>query len=194
MAWSNPPVALYHGTKTYALRSSWTSGNPLTLGQKLAFAIDWNRCRQGTDFSRGFYTTTSRHQASQWANNSVRSLQKQAGAWAADAVLLRFEVDRDQLALLDVLAFVRDSADYYEFVRFCRGQKWGPADAPPTHGRAAPKPAYDVVLGPVTVGRQNLIIQGGDQVSFHSDAAFHCLCGVGAEVNDLAAPGTRFLP
>jgi hypothetical protein len=79
------------------------------------------------------------------------------------------DVDRDQLARLDHLAFVRgepEAEDYWSFVIHCRS-------GAPDHGRAAhPSRFYDVVIGPVSAfWQQRLAIAGSDQISFHTDAA-----------------------
>ena len=185
MAWSNGPLVLYHGTNSHALPAA-----PVVANQAFAFTIGWTHCRVGTDFSLGFYVTTNSHQASQWASSSVRRL----AAARAVAIVISFEVDRDELGRFDTLVFVRESPEFYDFVSCCRKQRNGPVDAPPTPGRMGPTSVYDVVFGPVSVGRQKLIIQGSDQVSFHSEAGFRCLTRRRATLFDRAGAGTRFLP
>ena len=145
-----------------------------------------------SDFSRGFYTTTNPHQAAQWANNGVRSLLGKG--IRTSALVISFAVDRDALSKLNQLAFVRDTSDYYAFVSFCRSQRRDPIDAPPNHGRIEQGGIYDVVLGPVSVGRQRLIIQGADQISFHSGNAFRCLENSRPTVFDRASPNSFYLP
>ena len=50
MAWANDDLVLYHGTDSAQVKS-------ILGGLRLSC------CRKDTDFRRGFYTTTSEHQA-----------------------------------------------------------------------------------------------------------------------------------
>ena len=186
MAWANQKLTLFHGTNTFAL------GQSPNLRDRISLTIDLNRCRPDTDFGQGFYATTSFHQASQWANNSVRLAQNQITPIASDAIVLRFDVARDDLAVLDFLGFVRDTDDFYDLVAFCRSRT--APGLPRSHGRHPPNLAYDVVFGPVALGNQRLVIQGRDQVSFHTDAAVNYLSRGGIDVYDKAATGSGFLP
>jgi hypothetical protein len=75
--------------------------------------------------------------------------------------VLSFEIDRDLLAVLDTLAFVRPINDFWDLVQDCRGMF-------PPHQRRGQQASYDVVYGPVTLWPQRLVIQDCDQISFHT--------------------------
>lgn len=147
----NGPLTLYHGTlRTHARNMQRHGVNP-ALG------------RPGTDFGPGFYTTTCLLQARSWA----WLLAAQQGGAASGAVV-ELLVDRDALAGLDSLAFVRghyDADDFWSFVFQCRQ---GAAD----HGRKAASGFFDVVCGPVAAfWMQRMAVQDADQMSFHTPAA-----------------------
>lgn len=176
MVWNNADVALFHGTNTTA------HNGPTTLYSSYFYSVNLSLCRANSDFGRGYYTTTSRHQATQWANDSVRK-----SAQGAKALILRFNVDRDSMAGLDTLTFVRPSQDYYDLVSFCRtGGR--------PHARKVQKLHYDVVYGPVALGLQKLTIQDSDQISFHTAQATACLCANPVVVYDLATAASGLLP
>jgi hypothetical protein len=147
--WSNAPVRLYHGTTERDARAI-IAGEVSVTG------------RDKTDFGPGFYTTTLERQARTWAH-------RRAGNRAhTPSAVVAIDVDREALASLEILAFVRgdyDAEDFWSFVMHCRS---GAMD----HGRAAAHGQYDVVAGPVSaMWAQRLAIQGVDQVSFHTRAA-----------------------
>ena len=151
--WTNQPLLLYHGTLH-------THVNPILAGVQLG------RGKPYTDFGRGFYTTTVEHQALSWAwQLSLR----QSGAQPA---VVSFEVDRNALAKLECLWFVRgsfDADDFWSLVFRCRG-------GGPDHSRAGSQPWYDTVIGPVAASwRQRLAIYDADQVSFHTPHAANLL-------------------
>jgi hypothetical protein len=149
----------YHGTDS----SSLAAYGSLTLHTPLAgFAVNIARCRPNTDFGQGFYLTTNDHQARQWANSRVRRLRDPRAA-PLQAVVLSFAIDRDLLAGADILAFVVATTDYWDFVHDCRL-----GFAP--HGRAGAKKYYDVVYGPVSLSRQELIVHDCDQISVHDQS------------------------
>ena len=181
MTWNNQDLAIYHGTNTHAF------GATPVLYETLKFSLDWRKCRANTDFGLGFYATTSLHQATQWANNSVRNLAAKRNAISSKAIVLRFDLDRDELSKLETLNFVRDTDDFYNFVAFCR------AGGRP-HRRADPRRKYDVVFGPVALRMQKHVIQDSDQISFHSQEAAESLCRKDATVYDIAAAATGLLP
>lgn len=157
MAWTNPPLTLYHGTVLSAADAILASG------------IDRRTFRPGTDFGPGFYTTTNLAQAREWAG---RKAIQRGGVPA----VIRFLVDRDAAASVQAVWFVRsrqDDSDFWTLVRSCRD---GAAD----HGRAGPQGFYDLVVGPVAkrwISRPYIIIDDSDQVSFHSDNALAILQG-----------------
>lgn len=143
--WNDQDIVLYHGTLDLHVAS-------------ILQRVDLNRCRHLRDFGRGFYTTTNRLQAERWANDLAAR-----NAGAAPAVIA-FAVERNDLAVLDSLVFVRGTAaavDFWSFVQFCRSSATD-------HGRAH-APWYDLVAGPVMGSlRKQSVIPDGDQLSFHT--------------------------
>ena len=158
-AWNNKDLVVYHGTDDISLRAQ---GVP--LGATLQFTVNLALCRPFTDFGQGFYTTTSLHQARQWANTRVLRSIAPTGP-APTAVVLSFQLSRDWLATLDALAFVRPTNDFWDLVQDCRN------GFPPHQRLRSSSACYAVVYGPVTLWPQRLVIQDCDQVSFHSQAA-----------------------
>ena len=156
--WTNQPLVVYHGSDTVALGLA----APALYAVLHAFAVNLAACSANTDFGRGFYTTTSDHQARQWANNRVRLAGSTGNP--TRGVVLSFAVSLYSLASLKSLCFVRATPDYYALVEDCR-------QGFPPHQRTAGNPAYDVVFGPVSLGAQRLVIHDCDQISFHTAAA-----------------------
>jgi predicted sugar kinase len=96
-SWTNPVVRLYHGTLRSHAESLVTQGIQAGMG------------RTRTDFGPGFYTTTLERQAQSWAYEAAERISGDAAA------VVMIEMDRDQLAELHTLAFVRgdfDAEDY----------------------------------------------------------------------------------
>jgi Protein of unknown function (DUF3990) len=154
--WLNKKLFVYHGTDSASVAAASTA-----TGAVLSFSVNLALCRPNTDFGQGFYVTTRLHQAQQWANTRVTSLP----APRLFAVVLRFELDRDWLASLQTLGFVRPTHDFWDLVTDCRH-----GFAP--HQRLPPNPTpYDLVFGPVTLWPQQLIIGDCDQLSFHTHRA-----------------------
>jgi hypothetical protein len=87
--WTNAPVRLYHGTVDVFANAIVSGGVAVRLG------------RTGTDFGPGFYTTTLERQAKTWAHQLAISRR------GSRAAVVAIDVDRDALASLDTLAFVR---------------------------------------------------------------------------------------
>jgi hypothetical protein len=146
--WSNQAIVLYHGTLDRHVAS-------------VLQGVNLRPCRHLRDFGRGFYTTTKRAQAERWANDLAAQI-----AGAAPAVV-GFTVERNDLASLDMLFFVRGTAaaiDFWSFVQFCRSSATD-------HGRSH-APWYDLVGGPVVGSlRKQTVIPDGDQISFHTPNA-----------------------
>ena len=146
--WYDQDIVLYHGTVETHVTS-------------IDRAVDPRRGGRLKDFGRGFYTTTSRQQAEQWAY--ALAYQTPGGVPA----VVRFTVERHALAGLDVLFFVRGNpgaVDFWAFVQYCRTTG---AD----HNRAQ-TPWYDVVAGPVTgAWKRQTVIPDADQISFHTGRA-----------------------
>jgi hypothetical protein len=153
-AWQNQRLVVYHGTDS-------TSVSAIGTGSPVPFVVDLMLCKPNTDFGQGFYVTTRLHQAQQWANS--RALRNPApGIYA---VVLQFDLDRDWLASLDTLGFVRPTRDFWNLVSDCRL-----GFAP--HQRTPPHPVpYDTVFGPVTLWPQTMIIANCDQIGFHTRRA-----------------------
>ena len=161
MPWTNGHVFLFHGTNTAALGLHTAPQR----GTTLAFRPQAAHGRRLYDFGLGFYTTTWEHQAEQWANDSLRKRRAAAPTFGPQiggyALVLRFQVNWEDLASVAALSFSRDSGDFYDLVAHCRSGRRG-------HRRATPRPPhYAVVSGPVSMGQQRLVIHGADQISFH---------------------------
>ncbi len=152
--WNDQDIVLYHGTLDVHVNS-------------ILQGVDLNRCKHLRDFGRGLYTTTNRMQAERWSNDLA------ARTGGATPAVIEFTVERNDLALLETLFFVRGTAtaaDFWSFVQFCRS-------SPTDHGRAQTL-WYDVVVGPVMGSlRKQTIIRDGDQVSFHTTKATAVLDG-----------------
>jgi len=135
--------------------------------------------RNRRDFGIGFYTTTIRSQAEDWA----RSVTERFGG---EPILYSFEFDPE--ADLTVKEFPEISVEWLDFVKANRVQ-------------GGVQHAYDVVIGPVandnTVRTISLYVAGvydaaeamrrlayfkpNDQVSFHTERALAFLSLIGRE-------------
>lgn len=149
--WTNQPLRLYHGTLQADARSIVSRG------------VDVTRGRSGTDFGPGFYTTSDLDAAVEWGSQLASKRYRRLAA------VVTAELERESLAALSALSFVRgDSAahDFWSFVIHCRGGALH-------HGRRASAGLrYDVVVGPVTAMlRQRTCVPETDQISFHTPAA-----------------------
>jgi Protein of unknown function (DUF3990) len=154
--WLNKNLFVYHGTDSGSIAAA-----TIATGAILPFAVNLALCRPNTDFGQGFYVTTRLHQAQQWANTRVISLPNPS----LFAVVIRFELDRNWLASLQTLGFVRPTRDFWDLVTDCR-------QGFPPHQRVPPNQTpYDLVFGPVTLWPQTLIINDCDQLSFHTRRA-----------------------
>ena len=160
--WSNQPLKVYHGCDDL-------SASRIVLGDG-AHGISLASGSPTTDFGQGFYTTTNVHQAEQWGNRRFH-IGKSRGA--KSAAVVEFTIDRDVLAGLEHMAFVREdfapNSDYWQLVAHCRGGN--------DHARSEPtgKGYYDVVYGPVSLFPQFLVIGDADQISFHTQEALTVL-------------------
>jgi hypothetical protein len=146
----------------------------------------YNRCRQNTDFGKGFYTTLNREQAMKWA------ILKQQRAGSGKAVVTVFEVDDDLLERnheFSILKFSVADKQWLEFV--CNNRKEG----------VEPE-LYDIISGPVandnlyaTIELYEMGILSADaaieqlktnrlsgQISFNSQKAMNCLRFLSVEV------------
>ena len=95
--WSNQELKVYHGCDAVSARGivptdgrvhgiRFASGSPIT------------------DLGKGFYTTTNVHQAEQWANRRYRI----GKSGAKSAAVVELTIDRDAMAGLEHMAFVRE--------------------------------------------------------------------------------------
>jgi hypothetical protein len=102
-AWLDQDIVLYHGTTDVYV-------------QDVLQAVDETRGNPNKDFGRGFYTTTREDKALDWAVSKARV----AGG---NPAVVRFAVERDDLADLETLFFVRgepNAVDFWSFVQYCR--------------------------------------------------------------------------
>jgi hypothetical protein len=148
--WTNQPLRIYHGTLVDHAMYIMEGG------------ADVGRGRERTDFGKGFYATADARQAADWA---IQLAARKNGT----AVVVYTELDREDLAKLDSLVFIRghaDAYDYWSFVQHCR-------TGAGTHGRRLPgKPLYDVVIGPVSRNyARRTTYEDMDQISFHTAEA-----------------------
>jgi hypothetical protein len=157
MPWTHGPLTLYHGCDHVSSANISIPVPPNRHGIRLASN------RPFTDFGQGFYTTTSFNQAKYWANNRCRRRGRATDPWLA--TVLRFDVDRNQLASLEKLCFVIESSnsDYWDLVQHCRTGVGNHL----LRGSSN----YDVVFGPVSLWPQKLVIKDCDQISFHTSGS-----------------------
>ena len=147
--WTNQLLSLYHGTLDMHVPS-------------ILAGVNVHHGRAHTDFGQGFYTTTVERQAQAWA---WQLSQRIPGSLPA---VIRFNIDRDHLAALQCVWFVRgsvDADDFWSLIAYCRPEGGH-------HARATNHGWYDVAIGPVAASwRRRLTIGDADQVSFHTDRA-----------------------
>ena len=159
--WTNQSLKVYHGCDDLSAKGIVAHGIRLASGSPT------------TDFGQGFYTTTNVHQAEQWANRRFHTGKAHG---ATSAAVVEFTIDRNDIAVLEHMAFVREdfapNSDYWQLVAHCRGGN--------DHARAGTPLAghYDVVYGPVSLYPQYLVIADADQISFHTENALTVLTNV----------------
>jgi len=162
--WNDQNILLYHGTSDL-----WTPS--------ILRAVDLRRAQALTDFGRGFYTTTKLDQARRWANDVARTS-------GGSAAVIEFDVERNALAQLKCLFFIRSdtlAVDFWSFVQYCKTIQGD-------HRRRYTAGYYDIAAGPVLGDwKKQSVIRDSDQVSFHTDAAVDVL-------NQLPANRKRQLP
>ena len=169
-AWTAPHsryITFYHGCTAYDQANIETGG------------IDLSYCRVDTDFGRGFYTTTVKYQAEQWAWKRLYSPGTISDP-TNRPVVLKFRVERRQLAKLTQLSFVLAGPtkdDFWSFVQHCRQ-----SSIKKIHDHRGPVAQpdgtkwYDVACGPVAAfWLQKFALQDADQISFHTDQAIKLL-------------------
>jgi hypothetical protein len=161
--WTPPQsqnIGLYHGC---------TSHDATNINAR---GIDLAQCRPDTDFGRGFYTTTVRYQARQWAwarfyDPAVAHIRPN------QPVVLKFVVNRYHLADLYFVSFVlggRSKRNFWSLVQHCRQST---STAINDHRGPVVQPDgtqwYDVACGPVSAfWRQRYAMHDADQFSFHT--------------------------
>jgi len=152
--WDGERVTLYHGTVERHAAS-------------VLAGIDLRLARARQDFGQGFYTTTLARQAIFWADRLARSPRR-----SDRPAVIAFDVPLDDLARLDMLAFVRGEFEadrFWSLVWSCR--MYGT-----DHGRASNGGWYDVVIGPVAASwQQRAPMAGYEQLSFHTARAVSLL-------------------
>jgi len=163
-SWSNGPLTVYHGTVAPFARSISATG------------INLARCRDKSDFGRGFYMTSIFQQAVSYANQRFSDMHdefvrlqqnSQTPLDPEGAAVVEFSVSRDGLGRLDTLVFIQPSADWLNFVRHCR--------IPNRNHKLIPGSYYDVVYGPLSVVGSNQAVPDSEQISFHTNAAISLL-------------------
>lgn len=153
-SWRNQDLVLFHATTLEAAENIRDRG------------VRFITRSQTSEFGQGFYATTNIEQARDFA----RKKEKNAGQPRS---IVSFSIDRERLARLDTLAFVRgseDALDFWSLVRYCRSGGEG-------HGRPPDRVGcYDVIFAPVTRNWSMLRLHRDfDQVSFHTTAALTLL-------------------
>ncbi|MDB5334007.1 MAG: hypothetical protein JWP03_5158 [Phycisphaerales bacterium] len=147
----------------------------------LASGVNVRAGRPNTDFGLGFYTTTLRRQAEDWAylKHKAQPPMKR-GQLALHPVVLWVRISRDVLARLQTLAFVRGdygADEYWSFVQHCRASVPAAPSLPAVvrhheRGGTGTPSWYDMVSGPVAAfWQQRNAMSEADQFSFHTDAA-----------------------
>jgi hypothetical protein len=159
MPWDNGRLTLYHGTVGPYADDITTHG------------INLAKCKDVTDFGRGFYMTRILAQAIRFANQRYGELNDdylRSGRVAFDpvrAAIVETSIDLNVLGKLDALAFVQPTPDWQAFVSHCRL---------PSLGHKGIGSYYEVVYGPAsaTVGGA---IPDFEQLSVHSEDAVKLL-------------------
>jgi hypothetical protein len=135
--------------------------------------VDLLKGRPNTDFGRGFYTTTLERQARHWAWTRFYD-PRFARMTGVQPVVLRFTVDRHDLAKLTALCFLigdYSCEDFWSLVQHCRQSTQmtifdhqGPVSESGEW--------YDIVYGPVSAfWDQRSAMNDADQISFYTRKA-----------------------
>lgn len=182
MPWTNAPLVVFHGCDHLSATAIGTATAPFTHGIRLSSGAKL------TDFGQGFYTTTHLKQAKSWANLRCQSLNVHLGKTFGPTVL-RFDLDRNLLALLEAACFVTETTnpDFWDLVTYCRTGFSPHRAVSPTYIVAG---NYDVVYGPVSLWPQKFVIKDCDQVSFHTPRALGIIPTPTVEAQE--SPGTLF--
>jgi hypothetical protein len=162
--WKNQDIVLYHGTTVEA-------ASEIAAGK-----IDLRHGRLRTDFGPGFYMTTIRRQASEWAQEKASRRIKHHRP--SEPKLVEFVLNREELTQFDSLAFVDgqfSAEQFWSFVHYCRN---GATDHRRTLSGVTSSGYYDVIFGPVSrLWEARLAMREADQISFHTEQAVSFLNG-----------------
>jgi len=137
--------------------------------------------RPNVDFGLGFYTTTLRRQAEDWAYLKRKAQPaRNRRKLGFHPVIVWFRISRTVLAELQSLSFVRGdyaADEYWSFVQHCRASipAIPPHPAVVNHherDKSGLPTWYDMVCGPVAAfWQQRRAMLDTDQYSFHTSAA-----------------------
>jgi hypothetical protein len=174
-----PPKALLNPAPSWSARQPLiTLWHGCTAADEKAISsagVDPTHGRPATDFGRGFYTTTIKRQARQWAWMRYYELLTSHKLGNIQPVVLRFVVDRHKLATLRVISFGVGSYgnnDFWSLVQHCRQSTATSINdhLGPVHDSGH---WYDIACGPVAAfWKQRSAMHDADQISFHTpDAA-----------------------
>lgn len=106
-------------------------------GTNMEFSqIDLSKSKPNKDFGKGFYLSKEYGQAMEMAKTKVEQLE------TGTPVVMSFEVDEEQMALLKVLRFEDYSEEWAKFILLNRNNK----TLEPVHD-------YDIVIGPIANDR-----------------------------------------
>lgn len=155
-------LELWHGTTEQRALGIKTSG------------IKLSECNPMSDFGRGFYLTSRKEQAEEWAvGRASRTVSpKDKGA------VLRYGFCFDAAAHAAFLSFVVPSEQNL-FWPFVERNRLSCDETGRPHGRGPGEAGnFDIVIGPVMATRNpanRKIYDGYDQYSFHTDRALALL-------------------
>src|SRR6267142_7153081 len=95
MAWNNGPLTVYHATIGLSANDIEQRG------------VDLTKCRLGTDFDQGFYTTGIRNQANLFANqkyqDEILKYNRRPLPHPLHAAVVEFSLDRGTLGRLRLM-------------------------------------------------------------------------------------------
>jgi Protein of unknown function (DUF3990) len=158
VSWQNDHLILYHGCTDDSLQPANPNGIAV---DSLPTGIQPHAGSPRTDFGRGFYATTWLYQARCWANHRLTVVRRRNAT--ARAVVLKFEMKRNDLANLECLVFQHwKRGSWLPFVRYCRA-----GDIPHASRQLRSQP-YDLVYGPVSGSSSRLAYDECDQISFNT--------------------------
>jgi uncharacterized protein DUF3990 len=156
-------VTLWHGCTSDDADNIWN------------FGVDLTKCREDTDFGRGFYLTQIERQARHWAWIRYYDLPL-PDQRVNQPKVLEFILKRAHLAPLHSLSFVSgafENEGYWSLVQHCRQSPKQPHHLTHLYSTTG---WYDLVYGPVSAfWYQRIATHDEDQVSFHTADAVQVL-------------------